>query len=653
MINIYNWIEKHPNTSIAAAIKRIKKIFDEADEILIGFSGGKDSSLTIQLCILELKRRKELNDPKWSNKKLWVNFMNSEWLYSDVISFVNSFLKENKNYINCFYKCLQLGWNSGVTFGDDRLVSWDLDKKKMWITDMPKSSEVGTDVITNENINNVNLVRLKDLSTEIQKRRLKDSKLTYVGGEEYVPNFGLGNTKLGKEYDCWTFSGQDEDHEQETFSLWLLKQFSEGTKLYNLVSIRADESFDRYTILKQCNFETGQYGRQSYNNSILYVASPIFDMKTKDVWRCMSACDFSYSNIYEKMFEAGVPIGKQRVASLLHTCAVRNINQLQALEPLIYRRISARFQNIDFISSFVKSGYYKIGKPSDSQWNGRNHIKAGVSEEDNKKLSDNYEYFLNKYNIPFERENDIFKLQDPNSFKNLKNIASPEDLKEIEKLSVIHFDWKCYCLYLLNTASEPARTNWRKKMITDILKLRFQASSCPLSTKSALMLLSELPDELTLSVTDDVWHENDWRVYDSNLKSKKELIAVVRYPQESLEAEAYACIKHIYNNKDMEIINNTPTLKKLCERWNNGYIYSPEELRIAMVKNKTLPKKEVSDDFWENIERGASIWFRENIHSTSSWKRFAAAIYRGDFSLKYLGFVPTYKERMARRIINK
>ena len=654
MMDIYKWAEKNPKTSIAAAIKRIQNIFDESDEILIGFSGGKDSSLTLQLCILELKRRKEIKDTKWMNKKLWVNFMHSEWLFTDVIKFVNRFVKDNKKYINCFYKCLQLGWNSGVTFGDDRLVSWDENKRSEWITPMPTSKDTGFDVITNKNIKECNLVPLASLDENLQNMRIKDDSIVIKNGVKYVANFGLGNECLNEKFDAWTFKGQDEDFEQETFGEWFVTRFPNNYVIYNLVSLRAEESFDRYTILKQADLNTGKYGWQTANNGmVLNISSPILDMKTIDVWRCISYCNFSYAEIYDKMYEAGVPIGKQRIASLLHTCGVRNINQMRSLEPEIYQRISARFQNIDFMFQFSKRGYYNIGKPSDSDWNGRNHIKAGVSEEENAKLASKYEFYLNKYNIKYTRKNNEF-IFDKNNKKPFSDMTIfKEDLEEVKELNKIHVSWKEYCLYMLNTSLEPARSNWRNKMVTDILKLRFQGNSCPLSTKDALQILTDLPDSYTLPLIDEVWHKTDWKEHESNLKSKKDIITIVRYPQESLEAEALLCISKICAEKDESTLNKSPKLVELANKWNNGEIYTPEEFRMSLVKKEKLNKIKISEDYWDNIIKGANIWFKENIHSTSSWKRFAVAIIKGDYTLKYLGFVPTYKEKMARRLINK
>lgn len=282
--NIYAWANENPDSSIAHAINRIEKIFDEADEVFFGFSAGKDSSLTAELSILELKRRrarveagcdrkgdKKIDplDLKWKNKKLWANHMHCEWVWTDAIDHTDDFVKRHgplgDDTVNFFYKCLRLGWQSGVTFGDSRLISWDPENKDMWIVDMPEKDVVGVDIVTHDTIKTANPVPLSSLSEEMQNLRRQDGSVFEKDGVELVPNFGLGNHDLKmKGYENipwrgWYFEEMAEDYEQETFGTWLLESFPAGTSIYNLVSLRASESFDRYTILKQSDYTTGQY----------------------------------------------------------------------------------------------------------------------------------------------------------------------------------------------------------------------------------------------------------------------------------------------------------------------------------------------------------------------------------------------------------
>lgn len=286
-MNIYKWAKKNPDTSIAHALGRIEKIFDKADEVVFGFSSGKDSTLSAELAILELKRRRSrvdagINrngenkidplDEKWKNKKLWGNHMHSEWVWTDAIKHTNDFVKRHGpkggDVINFFYKCLRLGWQSGVTFGDSRLISWDPKQEDMWIVPMPDEKDLGIDIITHDSILTANPVPLDSLSPEMQEMRKAEGSIIEVDGVKMVPNYGLGNRPLSiKGYEnipfrAWYFENMAEDYEQETFGTWMLKQFPKGTQIYNLVSLRASESFDRYTILKQSDYSTGEYASQ-------------------------------------------------------------------------------------------------------------------------------------------------------------------------------------------------------------------------------------------------------------------------------------------------------------------------------------------------------------------------------------------------------
>ena len=145
--------------------------------------------------------------------------------------------------------------------------------------------------------------------------------------------------------------------------------------------------------------------------SCIHVCSPVFDLTTQDIWRSFAVTDYPVSEIYEKMFEAGIPIESQRTGSLLNFCATKNISSIKTLEPDMYAKINARFQNIEFMSQFSKAGYYKIGKPKDIKWNGRNHIKAGADLEEVTKLSDLYELLLKTHDMEYIRTGNEFKFE--------------------------------------------------------------------------------------------------------------------------------------------------------------------------------------------------------------------------------------------------
>lgn len=170
----------------------------------------------------------------------------------------------------------------------------------------------------------------------------------------------------------------------------------------NMVSLRAEESLDRRTILSQGEYSTGQYS----NNNGMNICSPVFDFSTSDVWRLFSATDWDVNEVYERLYQVGVAPADQRVGSLLNYCGIRHISTVKALEADLYGKITARFQGVEFISQFSRSGYFKIGKPKPRVWTGSEHLKAGVDLETLKKESDKYEELLKLLEIPYIRLED-------------------------------------------------------------------------------------------------------------------------------------------------------------------------------------------------------------------------------------------------------
>lgn len=417
--------------------------------------------------------------------------------------------------------------------------------------------------------------------------------------------------------------------------------------------------------------------------NVMHVCSPVMDMTTEDVWRLFAATDFSVSEIYEKMYQSGIAIERQRVGSLLNFAATKNISSIKTLEPDMYARINARFQNIEFMAQFSKSGYYNIGKPKDTIWNGKNHIKAGVPEEEIRAISDIYETVLSKHGVKYIREGDTFSFpkdtdnvilvpdrpledlvdsgvevvetdsQDP---QELERVA--EEGKVPQALRVVHTTWKDYCLYMLNTTDDPIKSIWREKMITSILSWKYGTGSVQNSTLDALKILTDLDNEYTMGLFDDAWESKDWNVFGRINISGKHVLSISKYPQESLEKEVLIAIEDIAERKDTGMLESSQTLHDLAVLWNEqgGKSLTPmEDMQnyAGKKEKKVVPKLEDppeygSDAFWDNIRRAANVWFKENIHSTSSWKRFCIAILKNDVTLKYLGFAPTTKERVAR-----
>ena len=242
------------------------------------------------------------------------------------------------------------------------------------------------------------------------------------------------------------------------------------------------------------------------------------------------------------------------------------------------------------------------------------------------------------------------------SYEELENMIKEGIVPD--EMRIIHSTWKNYCLYMLNTTCEPLRSIWREKMITSILSWKYASGSTPDTTLDALIILSDLDSSYTEKLTDDHWSKEDWKTFGRLNISGKRIISISHYPQESLEKESLICFEDICERKDLDMLKSSERLYELCTDWNKQGGKSLTSLdvqtnffgKIAKVEYPTVDPvpKEGTPKFWKNILKGANIYLKENIHSTSSWKRFCIAIMKNDVTLKYLGFASCTSEKLMR-----
>lgn len=470
--NIYEWAKKHPATTIAAGMRRIEKIFDFSDAINMGFSCGKDSTITSNLALMELNLRRlrvqngidrdgnnriDPLDAKWAKKRLHAMYTDAEVCWTSSNDYAKRFLlkygPKGLDLLEFQWICLPLAWQSGVSFDSGILISWDPDKENIWVQPMPTRDELhGFQPLHTGNLKTANAVPISSLSEKaaafhrengnvftIDASEVFDAAPGASGPVEAVSNYGRGPTLPNFRTGCHEKEEQDDYSFYLSQTTWmiddpgvsrdsirneLMQRYDISHDVWvmkpagpkglerittSLISLRAEESLDRRVILSQGEYSTGQYSRNQGCN----VCSPVFDWTTSDIWRLFSATDFDVNDVYQKMYEAGIGVGDQRVGSLLNYAAVRQIATVKALEPDLYGRINARFSNVEFMAQFSRAGYFKIGKPRDSHWDGRNHLKAGQTPEEAKSLSDEYEKILQEFNVLYTRSGNEFYTNDP------------------------------------------------------------------------------------------------------------------------------------------------------------------------------------------------------------------------------------------------
>ena len=112
-----------------AAQKRIEYIFNEFDNVLVAFSGGKDSSVCLNMCYDYAKEHNMLN-------KLAFYHLDYEAQYQMTTDFVDETFKKF-NDIKRYWLCLPIKAQCSVNMDSGYWTPWEKSKKDLWVREMP------------------------------------------------------------------------------------------------------------------------------------------------------------------------------------------------------------------------------------------------------------------------------------------------------------------------------------------------------------------------------------------------------------------------------------------------------------------------------------------------------------------------------------
>lgn len=178
-----------------AALNRLSLIFEQYENVLVSFSGGKDSGVLLNLCY-EFAKEHDLLD------KLAMYHLDYEAQYSFTTEYVTRTF-ERFNDIRRFWLCLPISANCACKMDSNLWIPWDADEKDRWCRKIPRFS--------------------------------------YVYTEHNVP-FEFVKGTYGKDT-------------KQDFCNWFASQYG---KTAVMIGIRADESFDRQNAIRQHGWIVGK-----------------------------------------------------------------------------------------------------------------------------------------------------------------------------------------------------------------------------------------------------------------------------------------------------------------------------------------------------------------------------------------------------------
>jgi predicted phosphoadenosine phosphosulfate sulfurtransferase len=339
------------------AIDRIRLLFNEFDNIYISFSGGKDSSVMLNLCIQYLRD----NNLK---RKIGIFHLDYEVQYNETTRYIDRVLERNSDLIDVYRICVPFKVSTCTSMYQTFWRPWDDECKEFWVREIPPNSYTKDD-------------------------------------------FPFYNREMW-DYDFQTL-----------FAQWYHLQKA-AKKTCCLVGIRTQESYHRWRAIHD-NKRLNMYRNLKWTHKLsdnIYNAYVIYDWLTTDIWTANGRFKWDYNHLYDLYYQAGVPLEKQRVASPFISAAQESLSLYRAIDPDMWGKMICRINGVNFTALYGHTSVvarHKTLLPPGHTWESYMHFLLSSLPEETRlnylqKLSVSINFWRHKGGCL--SEDTIGKLQD-------------------------------------------------------------------------------------------------------------------------------------------------------------------------------------------------------------------------------------------------
>ena len=298
-----------------AALERLEIAFHSFEKLYFSASGGKDSSVMVQLAAIVARRL---------NKKFDVLFIDMEAQYQATIDHIQELKDLTADVVDQFYwVALPLALRNASSVIQPKWICWDEEDQEKWIREMPRSS-----------------INEKNCTWDWFKKGMEFEVFIVKFSEWYQENH-LGLVGVG-------------------------------------VGIRSDESLSRFsTIVSKRKVRYKHYGwttrvRMNLNNWLdMYNFYPIYDWRTEDIWGATAQLGLCFNPIYELMYKNGLSIHEQRLCQPYGDDQRHSLDQFKVLEYETWEKVLNRVHGVNFANIYARTsllGNIKSEKPVGMTW---------------------------------------------------------------------------------------------------------------------------------------------------------------------------------------------------------------------------------------------------------------------------------------------
>ena len=268
-----------------AAQERIKFIFDEFERVCVSFSGGKDSTVVLNLAIDEARKR---------GRKVDATFIDLEAFYQLTIDHVQRMFEDNRDVVRPTWICLPMESNNSLSAHEPTWIWWESGRENIWVRPMPQNEWV----------------------VNIDNQRFPF----------YDPNKIITFERFVVDYNDYLAADQ---------------------KTAVLLGLRTDESLNRFRaiVADKTKYKGRHYSTKAGR---AWSFSPIYDWHVSDIWTYTAKYNKPYNKLYDLFYRAGVPISEMRVDEPFGNEAKAGLNMFRVIEPKTWARVVNRVSGANF-----------------------------------------------------------------------------------------------------------------------------------------------------------------------------------------------------------------------------------------------------------------------------------------------------------------
>ncbi|MDR0543824.1 MAG: DUF3440 domain-containing protein [Odoribacteraceae bacterium] len=295
-----------------AARERLSFIFQEFDNIFVSFSGGKDSSTLLNLCIDHIRKNR-------LERKIGVFHIDYEAQYRLTTEFVDKTLSENLDIIDPYRVCMPLRVRCATSMFQSYWTPWEKEKRDIWVRELPPDSY-------NED---------------------------------------------NHSFDFFEH-GMSDDEMQENFCFWYHRRMN-ATRTCALIGIRTQESLNRWRAIhstRNYRLYKGMRWTRDLGGGV-YNAYPIFDWTAEDIWVANGRFHWDYNQLYDRFYQAGLAVDKMRVASPFNDWATESLKLYRVIDPNNWAKMVGRVNGVNFTGIYggtTAMGWRNIKLPEGHSW---------------------------------------------------------------------------------------------------------------------------------------------------------------------------------------------------------------------------------------------------------------------------------------------